>query len=567
MRNKVLIAAAALVLFAINAGSSAAENTADQVKKAVEKSTLDQPGTKPFHLKAEYAPSSGPDKDANHSAEIEIWWQSPTRWRREVRSPEFHQILIVDGANEWQKNDGDYFPDSLRELAEAIVRPVPIPMDVLMKHVKDGEVKTIRLPNRTNGSIMQQINVNWEASGGSGDEQENGDGYVALLGDPAMLFYTGGPGWSGEYHDFKDFHGRMIARTVGKAKIDVLEDLGSTPPGFFDTNAPGGDLRLIDTVILSEADLRKNLASSKDFVWPTVEQGPLEGQVWTRIVVDRSGHIRDMLPPIADNPAMRDAAEAGFRSMQFQPFMQNGMPVQAWGKVSVRFKTVRPAGMETFPSAKECFERGRKASFLAAGATAPYDLHAEFQVGTSSRPQTGRYQDTWISADEWKREAWLDSSHFMRSETGGKYYVVADGPQANLLRVVLKIMEPIPAADTMGESDWRIKRDVVDGVNTMRVYRGPEGPNGEPDPEHSEGFWFDGDGRLVKSYLVGSDVIEKNVEAYNGVAVAREIDALRDGKGVLVVKITEITSADPSQARTFKVKGHEWQRQFTAETR
>jgi hypothetical protein len=92
-----------------------AEDLAGLVKKAVEKSTLDQPGTKPFHLKAIYAPSFERDKDSHREGEVEIWWESPTRWRREVRSPEFHQLTIVGGVHQWQKNDGAYFPEWLRD--------------------------------------------------------------------------------------------------------------------------------------------------------------------------------------------------------------------------------------------------------------------------------------------------------------------------------------------------------------------------------------------------------------------------------------------------------------------
>lgn len=77
-----------------------AEDLTGQVKKAVEKITLDQPGTKPFHLKAEYAPSFERDKDSRRTGEVEIWWESPTHWRRAVRSPEFRQIAIVDGARQ-----------------------------------------------------------------------------------------------------------------------------------------------------------------------------------------------------------------------------------------------------------------------------------------------------------------------------------------------------------------------------------------------------------------------------------------------------------------------------------
>jgi hypothetical protein len=91
-----------------------AEDLAKEVKKAVERSTLDQPGTRPFHLRAALAPSFERDKESGRTGEVEIWWASPTQWKREVRSPEFHRIEIVDGTHVWQKNEGDYFPEWLQ---------------------------------------------------------------------------------------------------------------------------------------------------------------------------------------------------------------------------------------------------------------------------------------------------------------------------------------------------------------------------------------------------------------------------------------------------------------------
>ncbi len=81
-----------------------AENLVKDVKKAVERSTLDQAGTKPFHLRAVLAPSFEQDKGSGRTGEVEIWWASPTQWKREVRSVGFHQIEIVDAAHEWQKS-------------------------------------------------------------------------------------------------------------------------------------------------------------------------------------------------------------------------------------------------------------------------------------------------------------------------------------------------------------------------------------------------------------------------------------------------------------------------------
>ena len=112
------------------------------VKKAVERSTLNQPGTKPFHLKAVLAPSLERDRGSNRTGEVEFWWASPTQWKREVRSPEFHQIAIVNGEREWQKSEGDYFPEWLRETSVALIEPVPS-LDKVLEKVNQADVKKL----------------------------------------------------------------------------------------------------------------------------------------------------------------------------------------------------------------------------------------------------------------------------------------------------------------------------------------------------------------------------------------------------------------------------------------
>jgi hypothetical protein len=447
-------------------------------------------------------------------------------------------------------------------------------MDVLLQRVKTAEVRHMRLPAKVDDQIAfnDQTNINWAPTGAQVDAQSNGKGYLALLN--GQITYTGGPGWSGQYHDFRDFHSRMVAYTVSSgylevtAKVSALEDLGVIPAGSFDATAPGGDVQPIDTVVLDETELRKNLLSGgQAFNWPVLKDGPLEGVVWTEIVLDRTGKIREMNPHVADNAGVQDAAERGFRAMQFQPFLRNGVPVQVVGRLSVPFKTVRPAGVETFDSPRTYFERSRKTSFLAAGAISPYVLRADFQVGTSAGVQTGRYEDTWVSETEWKREAWVGSSHLVRSQSGEQHYVLSEGPDAAALRMVLTVMEPIPAGDTLTESDWRISRDVVDGISTIRVSRGPEGAKGELDPAQSQGYWFNQTGLLVKTYFKGFEIRPSDAEAYDRVQVARKIDLVRDGKLAMRVTVKEIGPADPTVAKAFRLKGHEWQRAFTAEGR
>jgi len=547
----------------LSASYTFAEDVSKEVKKAVEQSTLDQPGTKPFHLKARFVPSLDRAGGPNRIGEIEIWWQSPQQWRREISSPEFHQTEIVNSGKVWEKNDGDYFPEWLRELAQAMVRPVPLSMDDLLKRAKGANVK----------HLMGQTNIDWDAVNVPGDEQVNGKGYLALRDDSGVLLYTGGPGWSGSYHDFQDFHGRKVALTVASgttevtAKVSVLEDLGATAVDFFDTSAAGGEARPIETVALSESALRANLASAAtQFQWPALADGPLEGVVWTEVVIDRFGKVREMLSPIADNAGVKEAARQAFQAMQFRPVLRDGAPVQVTARLSMPFKTVRPAGMENFASAKSYFEQGRKATYLAYGQTAPYLLKAEFEVGTSSGVQTGRYEDTWLSATHWKREAWVGSSHVARSRDGDQYYRLADGSDARLLQLLLSKIEPIPTSDTMTESDWRIRRDTVDGVKAIRVIRGPEASDGKPGPE-AQALWFAEDGHLIKSYGGGLDTIPGDEQPYSGMNIARTIFVAKDGKVGMRVTVKEIAAPPSDAEKTIKLKGHEWQRAFTAEER
>ena len=93
-------------------------------------------------MKAVLAPSYPRDKDSGRTGEIEIWWKSPTVWRREVRCPIFHQIEVANNGQVWQKSDGDYFPEWLRQTATELIQPIPRLQEVL-DQIKGGEVRDI----------------------------------------------------------------------------------------------------------------------------------------------------------------------------------------------------------------------------------------------------------------------------------------------------------------------------------------------------------------------------------------------------------------------------------------
>lgn len=539
-----------------------AEDITARIKKAVERNTLDQRGTRPFHLKAVLSPSFDRDKASGRVGEVEIWWVGPDKWRREVRSPEFHQIQIVDRGKIWQKNEGAYFPEWLRETAVALVKPVPN-LDKLLKEAKAGEEKT----------IMGQTHISWVEMGSDG-KVSKGIGAGIDLG-PNGISFAGGLGYDAGLEEIADFHGRSIARKVTSggggaevtARVTVLEDLKDVTPQLFDSG-PSASNSILETKVVDELAERKNLLRHDIAGWPPLEQGQLEGVLMAEVVIDREGKIRDISTVLSDNPGLNDAARERIMSMRFSPYLIDGVPVQLVTTVTMPFKTTRPMGSESFKSARAYFEQGRKIGFPAAGTGPGYVLRAEFTVrGSSGQVETGTYTDTWISDTQWRREAILNNSRFVRSRSGDKRYLIAEGSDAPLLRIVLLDMEPIPALDTFVESDWRIKRDTIDGIKTIRVASGYESPDAMPDPKQFNGYWFDETGRLVKTYGHGLETRRGNFVDFNGVGVARRVEILSGGKLGMQIDVKDIGPAGAISPAFFVLKGHEWVRQFTSEVR
>src|SRR5262249_49812805 len=153
-----------------------------------------------------------------------------------------------------------------------------------------------------------------------------------------------------------------------------------------------------------------------------------------------------------------------------------------------------------------------------------YVLRATFQAMTSDKKvQEGLYVDTWKSATEWRREVTIGNSSFVRSQNGDTRFLKGEGPDEKLLRLVMHIMEPIPAIDTFVESDWRMKSETIDNIKTVRVLSGFESPEGVLDPEKARGYWFDTNGKLLRAFFNGLDVRRSSFEEFDAAQVARQI--------------------------------------------
>jgi hypothetical protein len=552
-----------LAILAVHGLSSSAQgNDIDgAVRKAVKQSTLNQPGTKPFHLKATIVPTG--DTASKRTGEVEIWWKSPTEFKREVRSPEFHQIVITNAGREWQRNKGDYFPEWLRETAVALTEPIP-QLDQVREQMKTGEVR----------SLAGNTYATWMSFSTDGNVRKSIGCTVALNDKTGLLFYGGCLGWGALFKEYKDFHGRSVARilTAGSpeitATVTILEDLKDVAPAFFAVSGNAGDVNPLHTVVVDELTLRKNLDPMAALAWPAVKDGPLEGAITTKIVLDRAGKVRDVSSILSDNPGLSAFASKSIWAMQFKPYLQDGQAVQVVSRITMPFKTVRPDGVDNFASARTYFERGREAGFPAAVARQPYILQATFRAKlTGGAAEEGQYIDTFQRPDEWRREATIGKSHYVRSQHGNQRYELAEGPDVFILRFVLRALEPIPALDTFVEPDWRMKREDFNGTKTVRVLAGYESPEGQLDPEQARGYWFDDSGRLLKTYFKGFETQRTQFEDFGGALVAHRINVLSKGGVAMAIQVMQVSPGQLDSKNNFEMRGHERVRAFTDEVR
>jgi hypothetical protein len=527
-----------LTLFAASTITAFGEDWRDQIRSTVEKSTLNQPGTPPFHLRAELSSYRPGIEPTSRTGTIEIWWVSPTQWKREIESPQFHQLAIMNNGKEWQHNDSDYLPEWLREITDDLLDPIPDLNRVLDESGGAGNWQSFS----TDGSVRKSVGCGLSVSG--------------------LLTFGTCTGWGGEFSNFQSFGNRIVARTISgdgaTARVTALENLDPSSVSFTPpSETPSSPL--IHTVILDEILLRKNLQPSQPPQWPAVQDGPLEGVLTTTYVtVDRTGAVRDVGTILSDSPWLNNTAKEYITGLRFKPFVVNGEPVQVVSRITMPFKIVRPAGVETFDSARNYFEHGRKVNSPAFSGAKPYVLHATIQVYTEGGILKGEYTDTWKADDEWKREAKIGESYFARSRNGEKYYQLMTGNKPVLppeLRssagafftisgFVLEVIEPIPPTDDFYEADWKIRRDNVDGSNAIRVLSGVEPQNGVCDPEHAHGFWFDPEGRLIR-FCERVDVRFSDFDDFNGAQVPQTIRVLSGDKTLISIRVDEMRPLDP----------------------
>jgi hypothetical protein len=301
-------------------GKSPSGTNADLPKRAVERSQITSPGSRPFLLRAKVVEKTNPSNE-KYKAEIEEYWAGPNKWRRIVRTANFTQILVVNAGKATEQLTGDYEPNWLRTIVAAIFEPGDRLQGVDMSRSTDNPMPG---SNQFCRRFMYLAGV----------PPVSNQVFSTYCFEGGLLESIGVPGYDASYENYKSFNNRTVARTIGEyiepgeeleATIVELRDLPSTDEAQFAVQDAGP---LLQTIRVSEEVLRGSTVNASDVAWPTVVSGSKKGTFSLYVCLDRTGRVREIYELNSSNPGLSDIAREQVMKWQFKPPTRDGVAVQ-----------------------------------------------------------------------------------------------------------------------------------------------------------------------------------------------------------------------------------------------
>lgn len=336
IRAATLILVSLLLFASLAAADDALE---DLPKKAVERSQITSPGSRPFVLKAKVLEVTNPS-NTSYQAEIEEDWIAPDKWRRTVKTSSFSQTLIVNGGKTAEQLTGDYYPNWLRTLVAAIFEPGTSLRGVDLTRSRDNPV--------IGGSkVCRRFTVM------AGVAPVSNKVFSSFCFQDGLIDFVAMPGYEATYKDYKNFAGKHVARTISEniesgtvvqASIEELTELKSPDDSLFAIQQASAPLQSIKA---DEATLRSLAVNAPDIAWPTVRSGRDTGALSLYVCLDRQGHVREIYELNSSNPGLSDVARDQVMKWQFKSASTGGVPVQVEAILTFAF---HPAVAESKPT-------------------------------------------------------------------------------------------------------------------------------------------------------------------------------------------------------------------------
>ncbi|MGP0018615.1 MAG: TonB family protein [Candidatus Sulfotelmatobacter sp.] len=486
----------------------------------IHRSTLAEPGGKPFYLKATITDKD--DAKSEFNGTVEEYWVSPTKWRRVIKLRDFSQTRIVNGDAIFEDNNGDYFPPHDEMLANEIVDPLPKSAADLMNKLELMGAE----PGSGAGQCMAEKYFN---------DTEGRETRVLLAYDckTGLLYYLWSPTCCyGVMTDYRKFHNKMVAYATKdnpiNIRIDTLRDLDAPDESWFAISQQTPPAKRMTTMKVSDSEARKFAAEKTEIQWPKVDKKPREDSMTVEIVIGRDGRVKEARTYSPVSNAIEDAALTAVRKWTFQPQIVDGVPAQV--ETSLRFPF--PAEFQSVaaaqPEVKPIFDRIRTAGDLRLDGAPGFHLKATFhsEDGTAK----GTYEETWESPKKWRREVTLNGTPVVEVRTEDAFYRTFPGKYAPRLAddVMDSLCFSLPGdnGSDFHDADWSAVNATLGNLPTLRLSNGYISPQGKPDALTVVYFVEEKAGFIRGRHRYSTLTVFNDLQPFGGKTVARKLTML-----------------------------------------
>lgn len=289
---------------------------ADTLTKALAKSSLITPGSAPFHLRLTVAEPENPQSP--YTGTVELWWQSPQQWRREVTGPEsLHQLIVFTNGAKTEQDTGDYFPLWLSNFVTAITDPVPN-ASAWTASGANLDQSTLSDGRKSDACARAKSQI------GSGDRATDAFSAICFDGDGRLKLVVS-PRYGMNFEDPRSFQKKQVPRqlvvhpepgTKLVGTVTILESLNDPGQLFAPLDRDENQLR---SVTISTAALEQLTDSNPAITWPPVHSGNLQGRLAVYVGADSTGRVREVWPLNSDNAGLNDSARDQIRQWHLKP--------------------------------------------------------------------------------------------------------------------------------------------------------------------------------------------------------------------------------------------------------
>lgn len=308
----------------------------EALDRAVKNNVLTLNGS-PFHAVLEIAALK--EDDPAFKGRVELFWESQQKYRLALESPTFGQTLVVNGEHVMETNQGDFYPNWLRGFVTALMDPMPRLKDLRGRQdrvaVGPKTFSCVRRDDRPSGITDQ---MTWAE--------------ICFGGDDALLQLAMDFTYNMEFHDFKKFEKKQIARTYVSGAGDharlqgILTTLEKWQPDealLAVTNPTAPSDRILTTLVSTATEESMLESAPKDVAWPTVRDGKMDGYMIVQATTDRAGQVRETSKHNSDNPGLESFGREIALKYKFKPLLVDGVPQQMVMPLVLHFTTTLSA--------------------------------------------------------------------------------------------------------------------------------------------------------------------------------------------------------------------------------